>query len=630
VARHRLDLKQEIIMFARRPVLCVLIALSGLLMLLPPAHGAAAKAGKPVIAVFDLNGELAEQPADDQLALFSPPPPSLRDVVRRMKAAGDDPNVKAVVILADGASFGFAQAQELRQAIQRLQTSGKDVYAHSDSMMMGGYVLLCGATRLSVSPTGDIWVTGFYGDAPYLRGLLDKIGVQPDFIHCGAYKSASEIFMRDGPSPEADAMQNWLFDSEFDSAVQMIADGRKVSADKAHSWIDEGPYTAEKAKAAGMIDAVEQRADFEATLKDKFGKDITFDKRYGQPKQPELDLSNPFAVLKTFGELMGGQKSSVDQKPAIGVVYVTGMILLGKSDDSLFGDQAATSTDIAKALDDAARDDSVKAVVLRIDSPGGSATASEVILAATERLKAKKPLVVSMGDVAGSGGYYVSCAADTVFADDATITGSIGVVGGKFATTAMWNKIGITFKSYQRGKNAALLSSDAIFTDSERQRMQAWMDEVYGVFKGHVTTIRGSKLKKPIDDLAGGRVYTGKQAIDLGLVDKIGTLEDAIEFAADKVSLKDYDVRTVPEPKNILQKLIEQSSGGDDDPSRLSVGGMTRAATPPTSLLKLAAPYLAGLDPHRVKQIEAALRQLQLMQSEGVIVVMPVQAVMGN
>ena len=194
-----------------------------------------------------------------------------------------------------------------------------------------------------------------------------------------------------------------------------------------------------------------------------------------------------------------------------------GAISLGKKTASLFGAAGgAHSSDIRKALDEAARDDSIKAVVLRVDSPGGSAVASEIILDATSRVKAKKPFVVSMGDVAGSGGYYVACASDTIFADDATITGSIGVVSGKLVTNPMWEKVGITFKAYERGKNAGMLANDHAFTPEERQKMQGHMDEIYDVFKGHVTAIRGDRLKKPIDEFAGGRVYTGKQALELG------------------------------------------------------------------------------------------------------------------
>jgi protease-4 len=597
-------------------------ALCSTVLLIAPicrAAPATQPTGKPIIAVFDLAGEMAEQPADQSIPLLSTPGPSLRDVVLRMKKAADDPQVKALVILADSSSFGLAQAQELRQAMQTFRASGKEIYAHSDSLGMGQYILLSGSSRLSVSPIGDMWVLGLYGDAPYLHGLLEKLGIHADYLHCGAYKSASEMFMREGPSPEAEAMQNWLLDSIYQSSIKLIADGRKTTEKQVRDWIDAGPYNAEKAKAAGMIDAVEQREDFEAMLKEKYGSDLTFEKRYGQPKPPQLDLSNPFSLITTFAQLMGAQKSGAAKSPAVGVVYVDGMIMLGKGEPSLTGGSFATSTDIAAALDQAARDDSIKAVVLRIDSPGGSAVASEIILAATQRLKAKKPFVVSMGDVAGSGGYYVACAADTIFADESTITASIGVVAGKFATTDMWNKVGVTWKAYQRGANAGLLSTDNVFTPAEHERMQAWMDEIYGVFKNHVTASRGNRLKKPIDDLAGGRVFTGRQALELGLVDRIGTLQDAITYIAGQANLKEYDVRSVPEPKNLLQQIMEQAAGGDNDPAHL----LTPAVRADDSLLKLAAPYLTQIDPQRTHQIQTALRELQLIQHEGAALIMP-------
>jgi len=540
-----------------------------------------------------------------------------------MTKAAADPDVKAVVVLADEGSFGVAQLEELRAAMQKARAAGKKVYAQSDSMVMGEYLLLCGSSRLSMASTADLWVTGIYGDAPYLHGLLTKLGIQGDFLHCGAYKSAAEVFMRDGPSPEAEQMQNWLLDSIYATSIKLIATGRNVTEDQARNWIDGGPYSAEKAKAAGMIDAIENRAQFEAMLRSEYGQDVAFDKQYGSTKPPTLDLNNPFAMMRTFAQLMGAQKESGPQKPGIGVVYVCGPIMLGRSDSGLSGSTTANSTDIARALDQAARDDSIKAVVLRVDSPGGSAVASEIILQATQRVKDKKPLVVSMGNVAGSGGYYVACAADTIFADEGSITASIGVVAGKFITTTMWNDIGVTWKAYQRGAESGLLSTDAPFTPEQRQRMQTWMDDVYGVFKGHVTAIRGNRLKKPIDDLAGGRVYTGAQALDLGLVDKIGTLSDAIAFAADQAKVTDYQVRTVPEPKNFLQRLMEQSSGADDDPNHLAAAAHVSVRADAPSLLKLAAPYLANIDPDHARLIQSSLWQLQLMQKEGVILMMP-------
>jgi protease-4 len=599
--------------------------------LLPATSAAVAadkdkKSDKPTVAVFRLDGTVSEEPKSDDLGFGGDKGVSLKELVERMNKAAGDENVKAVVMFAEGGTIGTAQREEIRQAMAKLRAAGKTIYAHADSLHMGDYALLSGASRLSVVPTGDLWVTGMHGESPYLRGLLDLLGVQPEFLTCGAYKSAAELFMRKEPSPEAEKMQNWLLDGIFDTYVKLIATGRKVEVSKVKDWIDNGPYTAEKAKAAGMIDAVEHREAFEKMIKSKCGNDVVFDRKYGEKKAPELDFNNPFAIFKLLGDTMAESKKKKSDKPAVGIVYVNGAIQLGHKQISPFspGGDGAFSTDVRKALDEAARDDSVKAVVLRVDSPGGSAVASEIILAATKRVKAKKPFVVSMGDVAGSGGYYVACGSDIIYADSATITGSIGVVSGKFVTNPMWAKIGITFKSYDRGAHADMLGSDRPFTKEGRERMQGYMDEIYGVFKGHVTAIRGDRLKKPIDELAGGRVYTGQQALELGLVDKIGTLEDAVHHIAKKANLTEYDVRVVPEPKNIFEQLMEATGGGKNDKNNLdaAIGRPTMKLAGPT-LLDLAAPHLEGLDPVRVQAVKRALLQMQLLNREGISLMMP-------
>lgn len=570
---------------------------------------------KVVVPVFRLEGAVTEQPTDDTFSIAGGSKLSLKEIVARLNRAAEDPQVKAIVLLADDATVGTAQKEELRQAMAQFRAAGKDIYSHSDSMQMGGYALLCGATRLSVVPTGDLWVTGMYGEAMYLRGLLDQLGVQPDFLTCGPYKSAAELFMRKSPSEEAHAMQNWLFDGIFETYVKMIAKGRGVAVAKAKEWIDNGPYSAEKAKAAGLIDAVEHRQDFEAHLKSKLGEGVAFDHKYGEKASAKIDLSSPFAVFKILGDAMNEVKAAKSTKSAIAVIYVEGAISVGKSSPSPFGaTDGAYSTDIRKALDEAAADDSVKAVVLRVNSPGGSAVASEIILDATRRVKAKKPLVVSMGDVAGSGGYYVACASDTIFADEATITSSIGVVSGKLVTNGMWNKLGLSFTPYSRGKNSGMLASDHPFTPSEKAKMQEYMDEIYGVFKGHVVANRGAKLKKPIDELAGGRVFTGKQALELGLVDKIGTMQDAVKHVASAANLSDYDVRVVPEPKNMIQQIMESAGGGTNDPKKLHAG---------PSIIDLAMPHLTTLDPKRMRLVRSALRQLETLRQEGVSLTMP-------
>ena len=589
---------------------------------------APSKAAVKVIPVFVLEGAVSETPVDAPLPFFDMPTMSLKDLTTCMRKAGDDPNVKAVVILSENMSLGLGQLEEVRQCMKHLRDKGKDVLVHSDSTFTGGYMLFSGASRVSFVPTADLWVWGLYGEQPYLRGLLDKLGVKPEFLTCGDYKSAAELFMRTAPSPEADRMHNWLFDSMFDTMVKLIAEGRGVDKAKAKSWIDHGLYNAEQAKAAGMIDAVEHRQDFLDHLRKTYGDDAVLDKKYGKEKPPVIDFNNPFAFIKIWADLMNAAKKPKSTKDAVAIVYVDGAIMVGSSQPSFFGAGGmAMSSDIRRALDQAANDPTIKAVVLRVDSPGGSAVASEIILDATRRVKAKKPLVVSMGNVAGSGGYYVSCAADTIFADESTITASIGVVAGKMITNDMWNKIGITFTPYQRGQNAALFSSGKNWSPEEKQRIQSWMDEVYKQFKSHVTAIRGDRLKKPIDELAGGRVFTGRQALEHGLVDKIGTMQDAIAHIAKEAKLTDYDVRVVPQPKNFFEALMDQGEGNEHDKKWIDTGDAPRlrALTPGAgdSLIDLALPHVQHLDPQRLATIRHALLQLQLMQQEGVIMMMP-------
>lgn len=591
----------------------------------PPAETPAEPTG-PAIAVFELRGPVTEKPGLDDPIFGNPHSESLQSLVRRMDAAAKDEDVKAVVLLAEGASFGQGQREEIRAAVQRLKDAGKPVHAHADSLSTQTYALLCGASRLSVTPTGDVWVTGLYGEGLYVRGLLDMIGVQPDFLTCGDYKSAAEMFTRTGPSEAATEMETWLFDGLYAALVDSIAAGRGVEADKVRGWIDQGLFSAEAAKEAGLIDAVEHRSDFVANLETEFGEDTRLDRSIGRKKEPEIDMSNPFA---TMALLMAGPQALEKKDTArnvIAVVYVDGAIMPGEPPHSALGTTSgAYSGPIRRALEKVAADRKVKGVVLRVNSPGGSAVASEVILAATKLVREKKPIVVSMGDVAASGGYYVACGVETIYADDATITGSIGVVAGKVSTTSMWKRIGINFQPIERGANADIMSTSNVFTDEQRSTLQGWMDEVYGVFKGHVTAARGEKLTKPIDELAGGRVYTGRQALEYGLVDKLGGLDDAIRAVAEQAKVKDYEIRTVPESKSFLEQLLAGLlDEKDKDDDKLSAPRLS------SLFLETAGPALQSADPRRVQLIRQAALQLDLLQREGLMLTMPLYDIGGG
>jgi protease-4 len=464
-----------------------------------------------------------------------------------------------------------------------------------------------------------------YGSQLYVRGLLDKIHVTPDFMTCGAYKSAAETYMRSSPSPEAERMYDWMLDSLYETYVGLIAEGREVPRATVSDWVELGICSAEKAAEHKIIDAAETTEAFLNHIKQEHGEELKLDKRYGKSKGSTVDLSNPFAILKIWADLLkGASQAEKSKKDAVAIVYVEGAILPGRPIPSPFSmGGAAYSDPIRKALDKAANDEAIKAVVLRVDSPGGSAVASEIILQATRRLAAKKPFVVSMGDVAGSGGYYVACGADTIVADASTVTASIGVVGGKFATDDMWESIGITWHSMPRGKHADMLYSGQPFTDEQREILQSWMDEVYEVFKGHVVRIRGDRLTKPIDEIAGGRVFTGRQALELGLVDRLGTLSDAIRLAADKAGLKDYDVRVVPRPKSFVELLMADLAGDDSEEGQIRSAIAAVAGSRSESLWRSVAPLLSKLQPQQAQAVQRALLQLEVMQREQVSLAMP-------
>ncbi|MEE9296659.1 MAG: signal peptide peptidase SppA [Phycisphaerae bacterium] len=579
------------------------------------------------VAHFHLTGVVTETPQEDPFGFMSGQMTSLKDLLRRLSEARMDPSIRGVVVTMSNLSMGLAQVEELRNELDRFKAVDKRVFVHVDSLTMGSYALLSSASDLSVVPTADLWLHGLYAEGLYAKNLLEKLGCQADIVHIGDYKSAGEILTRTGPSEEARANIDWLLDGLYAGMVDMIADGRDMSPDQVRRLIDDGPYTAERALKAGLIDSVMYRDEFVENVKKIFGESVTIDNRYAEKSGLDIDISNPFAMFSIIGELLGGGKKKAG-RDSIGIVYVEGVIVPGYAEPSPFGGSSgAYSGNIREALIHAAEDDSVKAVVLRVDSPGGSALASEIIWHATQKVRAKKPIIVSMGNVAGSGGYYVSCGADAIFADETTITASIGVVGGKIITTGMWDKIGISWVPYQRGKNADLMNSLEPFDDEQRARITGWMDEIYGVFKEHVQRGRGDKLTKDLEELAGGRVFTGRQALDNGLVDKIGGLHDAIEFAARKASISDYEVRVIPESKSFLDMLFQEMTGKGDRPTDISVRMPLRLSGQFSPLFDTVLPLLNRLEPLRAKALMRGIQRIELLRKERVITMMPTEII---
>ena len=579
------------------------------------------------IALFNLSGALTETPtaADDPFAGGASE--SLLSLTGRMRKAAADEDVKAVVLNYGGLGLGRAQAEELAKVIKEVKGAGKPVWGYADALVLTGYPLMAQADRLTLSPEGALIVTGIYGEQMFLRGMLDKIGVEPDFVALGDYKAAGEQFMRKSPSDFAQKNTDWLFDSLYESMLEMVAEGRGVDVAKAKEWINEGVYSATEATEKGLLDGAETREQFTAALEEKLGGEVKYDRSFGKAKSKTIDLSSPFGVMNFYADLLSGPGKK-KARPDVAVVHVNGAIMDGEPSASPFGAAGgAYSGPIRDHLLDVAEDDAVKAVVLRVDSPGGSAIASEVILQACKIVAEKKPLVVSMGNVAASGGYYVSMAGERIFADAQTITGSIGVVSGKVATSGLFDKLGINFVPVERGENADLFSTSETWDDEQEAELKAWMNDAYKTFKGHVTANRGDKLSKPIDELAGGRVYTGEQGIENGLVDEIGGLREAVAYAADKAGLKEgkYEVGTVPAAKNFIEVLLaDLQPKKDETPNRLGVAGPQAAPAASTTLVDLAMPLLSQVAPRRAAAVRDALVQAEIVRQGKVAVIAPI------
>jgi protease-4 len=343
----------------------------------------------------------------------------------------------------------------------------------------------------------------------------------------------------------------------YDDMVTTIVKDRPISIAQAREIIDTGLLTAREAKDLGLID----RIAYTETLRDELAKSYKADplvyvKNYGQ-KEVDTDFSGPMGFFKLMNAMMGGDTSSSAKRgKKIAVVYALGPIMSGKSESDFFGGQIMGSTTIVEALREANKDKDVVAIVLRVDSPGGSAIASDLIWHETQMIK--KPIVASMGDVAASGGYYISMGADKIVATPGTITGSIGVVGGKMAVRGLFDKVGITTETIERGKNSGLFSSSGKFTDSQRKVLVNMMEDIYQQFTEKAAKGRNMPLDK-LKSLAGGRIYSGRQAKELGLIDELGTLDDAIGEAKKLAGLeKDAEVKieVLPEPTNFFETLF--------------------------------------------------------------------------
>lgn len=567
---------------------------------------------------------VSESPAPMDMSIFGGSKSrTLREWIDVIDKAAKDPEINGAVLLVDGPGVALAQVEELSRAINRFKGAGKKVYCYLDHAANASFALASTADHISLTEYSTLDILGLHGEMMFYKGMFDKIGVTADMMHCGDYKSALEPYTRTEPSKENAEQINWLLDGIYDRWVRLIAEGRKLSPADVKAAVDEAPLEGKRAAELKLVDAIETFPAFRQRIQKEYGKDVVVVKNYGADDDKlKLDLNNPFALFQMFGDLM--KKGEVSGKPAIAIVYIDGGITTGKSDQGPFSSGNAGSTTIRAAFEKAREDTNIKAVVVRVDSPGGSALGSDIMWDAATRCAREKPLIVSMGSVAGSGGYYVAIPGDVIFAEETTITGSIGVVGGKLVLRGLMDWAGLSVTEFNRGKNAGLTSTNRVWTDAERAKIRGYLDSVYDQFKGRVMASRGKRLKGDLEKMAGGRVYTGKQALELGLIDQIGGLRDAIKLAAEKSGLgNDYDVRVLPKPKDLGDIFAEIFESGErDDEWKIDVKLGDALLTDP--LVRRIAPLLSELAPRQAVQMMRGLRNAIILDRERVGMFMPI------
>ena len=499
------------------------------------------------VLVLRLEGEIPEKPPVELPSFLAGDraPVTVAGVWMSLKMAAADPHIKAIALEPEGVAAGWARLEELRMDIERFRKSGKPVYAYLRTPGTREYYLAAAADRIYLGPADQMYVKGLRAEMMYFKKTLDKLGVVVDVEHAGKYKDFGDMFNRTAMSPETREVMTSVVDDLYGNMVARIADGRKKSPEEVRAIVDQGPFTAAQALKAGLVDELRFEDQMWGELKDRLHS--------GDPVKVPLDK-----YMKVPPETVGLQG-----KDHIALVIGEGDIVRGDASDDGSVESSLTAHGFVKLLRQVAGDSTIKAVVVRINSPGGEVTASDEIWREMNLLSKKKPTVISMSDAAASGGYYMAMTGDPIVAYPGTLTGSIGVVFGKPNLHGLYDKIGITKDAIERGRHAGIDSDYRPLTEDERQMLRAGIDESYKDFVAKVAAARHRKFEE-IEPLSQGRVWMGDQAKANGLVDEIGGLDTALDLAKRKANIpaaENVTVVTYPARRDFLDILMRKSSG---------------------------------------------------------------------
>jgi len=527
-----------------------------------------------MILTADFSGGLVEGSQNALSELVVGRKSTLRGFLDALERAAEDPRVKGLYAHIDGDSLGLAKIQEVRDAIAAFRGKGKFAITFSESFgEFGGgtrpYYLATAFDEIWLQPLGAVGLVGLHTEMPFLRGTLDRLGIEPSFARREQYKSAANFLTEtEMTAPQREEIES-LLGAIAGQIARGIAETRHLSEGEVQALIDRGPLFAEEAKTARLVDRIGYRDEAVTEAHRRAGSG---------------------AELVSLSRYLEGAGHPHNKGSTIALIYGTGLIVQGGGKASpLSGSAEMSARHVTQAFRDAFRDAKVRAILFRIDSPGGSAVASESIW--REVVRAREPVVVSMGDTAGSGGYYIAAPADKIVAEPATLTGSIGVLAGKLVVTHLLNKIGVTTDSAERGANSGMFSTFRDFTPAERQRLDAFLDLTYRGFKEHVAA--GRHLSEDaVEAVAKGRVWSGEDAKAKGLVDALGGYAVALQLAKEAAGLPaDAQVKLAVFPREkstaelIFDRLIDHDRDGEG--TGAPSGVLERAWT---ALSALAAP----------------------------------------
>ncbi|MCC6425495.1 MAG: signal peptide peptidase SppA [Phycisphaerales bacterium] len=577
---------------------------------LPARQDATPGNATALVRILDLEGSILEKPSPFGWLLGNEGEPTLRTIVSALHDAAEEDDLKVIVIRVKDAQLQTTQVEELGEAMIAARESGKKIAVFSEAygpneLMLGSY-----ADDVIIQSGGPVMLSGMHMEEYFLADALAWVGVKADMVQVGDYKGASEQMARNGPSPQWDQNISALLDGMYGNMRQKLMRGRKLNDSQLDTAMDKlWMGDADGAKGAGLVDSVIDLPELESHLEDALSAEIRWGSNIAEHHRKDLTAGGgPLSFLS----MLSAKPPKAPSGPTIAVLHINGAIVDGDSSSGGFlgGGDSVGSRTIRNALEDILDENEVKGVVVRIDSPGGSATASEVIWQGLRRVAEKKPVWVSVGSMAASGGYYCAVGGDKIFVNPSSIVGSIGVVGGRMSLDGVYDKLKVNVTTRSRGPRANMFRSTGPWTAEELALVRGKMTQTYDLF-----TRRVSAGRKDIDlsKTAEGRLFTGNKAIELKMADAIGGINDAIEDLAVHLSLKQYHVMDYPGPKGI-DELLDDTLGGF-----MAAPGVRHNA---------AAADLAGLARTIVgervwRQIRGQLEGLMQMRDEPVLLIGP-------